>query len=75
MKLWESGPPYGKEYAHNQTWGDDNGAAHLRSAVVGTSLTIPFERGSLILGTWQQVVFMDFDTRSRNREVVVQLWG
>ena len=67
--------PYGVAYVHNQTWGDDNGAAHLRSAIVGTSQSIPFERGALILGTWQQIVFMDFDTRSRSREVVVQLWG
>ncbi|MDX1477064.1 MAG: secondary thiamine-phosphate synthase enzyme YjbQ [Saprospiraceae bacterium] len=67
--------PYTKPYAHNATWGDDNGAAHLRSALVGTSQTIPFIDGQLILGTWQQIVFMDFDTRPRQREVIVQLMG
>jgi len=67
--------PYGVNYEHNKTWGDDNGAAHLRSSLVGTSQTIPFKGGKLILGTWQQIVFMDFDTRSRSREVVVQITG
>lgn len=67
--------PYGVSYHHNQTWGDDNGASHLRSALFGTSYNIPFSKGSLLLGTWQQVVFMDFDTRPRSRRVVVQLMG
>lgn len=67
--------PYGKNYKHNLTWGDDNGAAHLRSAITGTSMTIPFVSGGLILGTWQQIVFIDFDTRPRNRKVVVQFMG
>ena len=67
--------PYAKDYKHNFTWGDDNGAAHLRSALTGTSLTIPIIRGELILGTWQQIVFIDFDTRPRNRKVIVQFLG
>lgn len=67
--------PYGKPYAHNQTWGDDNGAAHLRSTLTGTSFTVPFQEGELILGTWQQIVFLDYDTRKRAREVVVQVLG
>ncbi len=67
--------PYSKNYRHNLTWGDDNGAAHLRSALIGTSMTIPFVDGGLILGTWQQIVFMDFDTRPRTRKVVVQFMG
>jgi secondary thiamine-phosphate synthase enzyme len=67
--------PYGVNYEHNKTWGDDNGAAHLRSTLIGTSQTIPFENGKLILGTWQQIIFMDFDTRPRNREIVVQITG
>lgn len=67
--------PYTHDYKHNQTWGDDNGAAHLRSAVIGTSQTIPFADSKLILGTWQQIVFMDFDTRPRSRKVVVQITG
>ena len=67
--------PYAKAYAHNQTWGDDNGAAHLRSFLTGTSLNVPFVKGKLILGTWQQIVFVDFDTQPRQRRVVVQVIG
>ena len=67
--------PYGHPYAHNQTWGDDNGAAHLRSLLVGTSFNVPFVEAQLVLGTWQQIVFLDFDTRPRDRQVVVQVWG
>lgn len=67
--------PYGRSYAHNQTWGDDNGAAHLRSILIGTSQTFPFAGGKLLLGTWQQIIFLDFDTRPRARKVVVQFVG
>lgn len=67
--------PYGKNYEHNKTWGDDNGAAHLRSTLVGTSYTAPFAGGQLLLGTWQQVIFLDFDTRPRQRKVVLQFMG
>ena len=67
--------PYGVPYEHNKTWGDDNGAAHLRSTLTGTSLSISFVKGELILGTWQQIIFLDFDTRARSRKVVVQITG
>ena len=67
--------PYGKDYHHNKTWGDDNDAAHLRSTITGTSQSIPFTRGQLILGTWQQIVFIDFDTRPRSRRVALQFMG
>lgn len=67
--------PYQKNYHHNQTWGDDNGAAHLRSSLIGTSYTAPFNRGELLLGTWQQIVFIDFDTRPRHRRVTLQFIG
>ncbi len=67
--------PYGFDYEHNKTWGDDNGAAHLRSTLTGTSQTYPFRDKELILGTWQQIIFIDYDTRARNRKVVVQIWG
>ena len=73
--LFEKFAPYGRGYAHNNTWGDDNGAAHLRSSLLGSSLVTPFSDGRLVLGTWQQVIFVDFDTRPRRREVVVQLIG
>ncbi len=67
--------PYGVSYHHNQTWGDDNGAAHLRSTLTGSSLVIPFINQKLILGTWQQIIFIDFDTRPRSRKVIVQILG
>lgn len=75
QEMYELFAPYGKNYRHNLTWGDDNGASHLRSMLTGTSMTIPFIDGKLILGTWQQIVYMDFDTRARNRRVVVQFTG
>lgn len=62
-------------YNHDQTWGDGNGHSHLRSSLVGPSLTIPFAKGSLILGTWQQIIFIDFDNRSRQRKIVFQFLG
>lgn len=67
--------PYGVAYHHNQTWGDDNGAAHLRSTLTGSSLVIPFLQKKLVLGTWQQIIFIDFDTRPRSRKVIVQILG
>ena len=74
-EMFEQFAPYHKDYKHNETWGDDNGAAHLRSLLTGTSLTIPFVKKELILGTWQQIVFIDFDTRPRDRKVIVQFAG
>lgn len=74
-EMFEKIAPYEKDYRHNQTWGDDNGAAHLRSFITGTSYTCPFVDGKLLLGTWQQIVFIDFDTRARSRQVVVQVLG
>lgn len=65
--------PYGVNYHHHNTWNDDNGAAHLQSALIGPSLTVPVVSGSLALGTWQQIVLVDCDTRARNRRIVVQL--
>lgn len=62
-------------YEHNNTWHDGNGHSHVRAAIQGASLTVPFSRGRLMLGTWQQIIFVDFDTRSRNREVTVQITG
>jgi secondary thiamine-phosphate synthase enzyme len=74
-QMFENFAPYGIPYEHNQTWGDDNGAAHLRSTLMGSSLSIPFTNGKLMLGTWQQIAFFDFDTRPRSRKVVIQLIG
>ena len=73
--LFERLAPYGADYAHHATWGDDNGAAHLRASLLGGSYVVPFQNAMLILGQWQQVVYVDFDTRPRRREIVVQLLG
>ena len=62
-------------YKHNETWGDGNGHSHLRSAMVKTSLTIPFVKSEMTLGTWQQIVFLDFDNRPRTRRIAVQILG
>ncbi len=67
--------PYKHDWAHHGTWGDDNGAAHVRASLIGGSYSVPFENGKMILGTWQQLIYIDFDTRAREREVVVQLMG
>jgi len=67
--------PLDRPYRHHLRWGDDNGHAHIRAALMGPSITVPFVDGRLTLGTWQQVVFCDFDTRPRNRRLVVQILG
>jgi secondary thiamine-phosphate synthase enzyme len=67
-------PRHGR-YDHHLRWGDDNGSSHVRAALLGPSLTVPFVDGQLTLGTWQQVVLLEFDTRPRTREVVVQIVG
>ena len=74
-EIYEKMAPYGKDYKHNLTWGDDNGAAHLRSMLTGTSLTVPFENGTFVLGTWQQCVFFELDIHPRNRRVIFQIMG
>lgn len=72
-EVLESIAPYKKDWQHHKTWGDDNGAAHIRASLVGPSLMIPFQNKKLLNGTWQKIVLIDFDTRSRTREVVVSL--
>lgn len=67
-------PPDG-EYAHNAAWGDGNGHSHVRAALLGASLTIPFTGGRLALGTWQQIIHLDFDNRPRQREVLLHIMG
>jgi len=63
--------PEDAPYRHHERWGDRNGAAHLKSALIGTDLAVPIERAALALGTWQQIVLIDFDERPREREVIV----
>ena len=67
--------PRNAHYHHSATWNDDNGHSHVRASLLGPSLTLPAKDGKLILGTWQQVVLIDFDTRPRHRKIVVQFVG
>lgn len=64
-----------RDYAHNARWGDGNGHSHVRAALLGPSLTVPFQGGKLTLGTWQQILFVDFDNKPRQRDLVVQVMG
>ena len=74
-ELYEKIAPSNKHYHHDETWGDANGFSHLRAALQGPSLTLPFDNGNLLLGTWQQVVLAEFDNRPRQRQIVVQIIG
>ena len=67
--------PKGAAYRHEEAWHDGNGHSHVRASLLGPSLTVPFRKGKLLLGTWQQIVVIDFDNRPRQRDVVVQLTG
>ena len=67
--------PKGVYYNHHETWHDDNGHSHVRASVMGPSTTFPIRNGKLIHGTWQQVVFVELDTRSRNRKLIVHIVG
>ena len=75
QELYEKLIPKNKHCAHDETWGDANGFSHLRAALQGPSLTIPFDNGKLMLGTWQQVVLAEFDNRPRERQIVLQIMG
>jgi secondary thiamine-phosphate synthase enzyme len=74
-RLFDEIIPQDREYAHNARWHDGNGHSHVRAALLGPSLTIPFVNRQLALGTWQQVIYVDFDNRPRRRELVLQLIG
>ena len=74
-EFYERIVPSDRGYHHDETWGDANGFSHLRATLTGQSLTIPFESGTLLLGTWQQVVLAEFDNRPRKRLVVIQMMG
>jgi secondary thiamine-phosphate synthase enzyme len=74
-ELFERLAPAGARYHHDDTWHDGNGHSHVRASLLGPSLTVPISGGQLTLGTWQQIVFIDFDARPRRRELVVQVLG
>jgi secondary thiamine-phosphate synthase enzyme len=67
--------PSDRPYHHDETWHDGNGFSHVRSAFIGPDITVPFVEGKLALGTWQQVVFLEFDNRARHRQIVLQIMG
>jgi secondary thiamine-phosphate synthase enzyme len=67
--------PRDRDYAHNRRWGDGNGFSHVRAAFCKASLTVPFSNGRLLLGTWQQIVLVDFDNRPRRRSLIFQFMG
>ncbi len=74
-RMFEELVPSNRDYKHNGTWGDANGHSHMRASLLGASLTVPFVEKTLTLGTWQQIVYLDFDTGPRRRELVVQMVG
>jgi secondary thiamine-phosphate synthase enzyme len=74
-RLLERLAPRDGAYRHHERWGDDNGSSHVRAALLGPSLTIPFVDGELTLGTWQQILLLELDTRGRRRELVLQIVG
>lgn len=71
--IMEKIAPYGEDYEHHKTWGDDNGSSHVKAAIVGPSVLIPFRNGKLLTGRWQQIVVVNFDTRRRKREIILQI--
>lgn len=75
QELFERLAPSGAPYHHHERWHDDNGHSHVRASLLGPSLVVPFVDGKLALGTWQQIVYLDFDTRPRDREILVQVMG
>jgi len=74
-RLFDEILPSSREYAHNARWGDGNGHSHVRASLLGPSLTVPFVAGRLTLGTWQQIIYVDFDNRPRKRELILQVLG
>jgi len=73
--MWDRVIPQNISYEHNKTWGDGNGHSHVRASMLGASLIIPFVNKRLTLGTWQQIVFVDFDNRPRARKLAMQILG
>lgn len=75
QRLFAEIAPENREYRHNLRWQDGNGHSHIRAALLGASLTVPFTTGKMLLGTWQQIIYIDFDNRARNRQIVCQIMG
>jgi secondary thiamine-phosphate synthase enzyme len=73
--MWERNVPRNISYQHDSRWGDGNGFSHVRASLLGPSLVVPFTDKKMTLGTWQQIIVVDFDNRPRSREIVIQLLG
>ena len=74
-RLFDEIIPANRTYEHDQAWHDGNGHSHVRASLLGASLTVPFVDRRLTLGTWQQIIYIDFDNRPRRRELIIQLMG
>ena len=74
-KMLQNIAPKGIRYDHHETWHDDNGHSHVRASLIGPSITIPIQNRKIIHGTWQQIVFVELDTRKRNRDIIVEIVG
>jgi len=75
QSMWERNIPQNIPYNHDRRWGDGNGHSHVRASLLGASLVIPFNDKKLTLGTWQQIVLVDFDNRPRSRQIILQIMG
>ena len=75
QNMWERNAPRNIPYQHDSRWGDGNGHSHVRASLLGASLVVPFNDKRLLLGTWQQVVVVDFDNRARSRQIILQIMG
>lgn len=73
--MWERNVPKNIPYAHDSRWGDGNGYSHVRASLLGASLVVPFADKRLTVGTWQQIIVVDFDNRPRSRQIIVQIMG
>ena len=73
--MWQRNVPKNIPYNHDRRWGDNNGYSHVRASLLGASLVVPFNDKRLTLGTWQQIVLVDFDNRPRSRQVILQIMG
>ena len=75
QSMWERNVPKNISYNHDRRWGDGNGYSHVRASLLGASLVVPFNNKRLTLGTWQQIVLVDFDNRPRSRQIILQIMG
>jgi len=75
QSMWERNIPQNIPYSHDRRWGDGNGYSHVRASLLGASLVVPFSDKRLTLGTWQQIILVDFDNRPRSRQLILQIMG